>query len=299
MNAALADAREALRRGDDRALSTLLGTTGGLVHARWPGADVPYDGYFHRSTLLHHVSGNPLVDPVPPNAVELARLLVQHGADVDAVTEQGPSQPGDIGWTTLGLVATSAAARTAGVQAELLEALVAWGADVDARGGGALMGALYYGEAAAAAQLVELGADVDLVAASGLGRLDLVERFVDANGEPTADAHHLVHYSLVPLPERETPADVLGLALCYAVKLGHPALAERLVELGADVDARPPLDHRAAPLHWAVVGDQPSCVAWLLERGADRAVRDVTHHGTPLEWARHLGREACGALLAD
>lgn len=294
----LARARAALAAGDPAALEVLLGHEPELAQARWPGAEVPYDGYFHRATLLHHVSGNPLVVPVPASAVSLATVLLERGATVDALTEAGPSQPGDIGWTTLGLVATSATARAAGVQRELLELLVARGADLDARGGGALMGALYYGEEAAAHWLVEQGADVDLVAAAGLGRLDLMEGFVRADGLLAPDAHHLVHYSLVRAPAHEARADVLGLALCYAVKLGRLDAAERLVELGASVDARPYHDHRATPLHWAVIGDEPRAVAWLLARGADRGVRDATHRATPAEWARHLGRAALERLLA-
>jgi len=290
-------ARATIAGGDLEGLARLLDVEPALATARWPGEEVPYDGYFHRATLLHHVSGNPLESPVPDNAVDLALLLVDRGAEVDAVTAQGPSQPNDVGWTTLGLVATSGVAREAGVQRALLDALVERGADVDARNGGALVGALYYGEREAAARLVEHGADVDMVAAAGLGRLDLVDRHVGADGTLSTDAHRLVHYGLVPLPPEETLDHVLSLALVYAAKGGHVPVLERLVDLGGSVDSRPPFDHRATLLHWAVLGDQPDAVRWLLRNGADAEARDTSFHSTPLGWARHLGRPACGAIL--
>jgi len=297
-------ARERIRAGDADGLAALLAKEPELVRARRAGAETHYEGYFHRPTLLHHLAGNPLEVPVPANACELARVLLDRGAEVDAVTDQGPAQPNDVGWTTLGLAATSSEARASGVQRELCELLVARGADVNARRGGALMGALYYGETEAAAHLVELGADVDLVAAAGLGRLDLVERHLaraagvaPRERELTPDAHRLVHYSLVPLPARESRADVLALALCYAAKGGHTEVAERLIELGADVDARAWFDHRATPLHWAVLGDRPDTVRRLLDRGADPELRDASFDSTPAGWARHLERARCAEAL--
>lgn len=297
MSERLTRARALLLAEDAAGLAGLLDAHPELVAERWPDPDPHYEGYFFRATLLHHVPANPLIDGVPSNAVELATLLIERGAEVDAVTEAGPAQPTDVGWTALGLAATSSVAREAGVQRELIELLVERGADLDARNGGPLMGALYYGEEQAAAQLVELGAEVDFVAAAGLGLREQFEACVAADGSLAAHAHRLVHYSQIPLPEHESRDDILGLALCYAVKFGRLGIAQRLLELGANVNARPPFDHRATALFWAVLGEQPASIRWLLARGADRSLRDTTYDATACGWAEHLGRPACVAAF--
>jgi ankyrin repeat protein len=159
------------------------------------------------------------------------------------------------------------------------------------------MGALYYGEDAAALWLVDRGARCDLVAAAGLGRLDLMARFVGDDGSLANGAHALVHYSTV----RDRPAaraDVLGLALVYACMRGRRDAAAWLLDRGAEVSARPPFDHAATPLHWAAFRAHDDVVALLLDRGADRTIRDRSFHGTPQAWAEHEGHMALAARLA-
>src|SRR5262245_12836130 len=120
----LAAALDDFYAGDVAALERRLRAEPGLLAARMPGAGPHYEGYFHEATLLHHVAGNPMIRPLPAQTVELARLLLDLGAEVDAMTHAGPCQPDDIGWSALGLVATSLEARTAGHQRALLELLV-------------------------------------------------------------------------------------------------------------------------------------------------------------------------------
>lgn len=295
---AFAQALAALGAGDVQALDALLRRHPELAHERAAGVLQPYDGYFHRATLLHHVSGNPAVTPVARTAPDLARCLLEHGAAIDAATEAGPAQPDDVGWTALGLVATSGAARAAGVQIELLDLLLECGADPDARDGIALVGAIYYGESAAAAHLARRGANVDLVTAAGLGDVAAIESFAAPDGSLREGAHALVHYGLVPWPDSATDADVFAVALCFAARSGRVDALRRLVELGADPNARPPLDHRATALHWCVIGDQPAALKALLELGADREVRDATYSSTPLGWCQALGRPHLAPLLA-
>jgi len=283
--------------GDTPALERLLRSNPSLLHARVTSAEGPYSGYFHETTLLHHVAGNPLIRPLPAATTELARLLLALGAEVDAATRPGPAQPDDIGWSTLGLVATSDAARRAGHQRSLLELLLACGADLDFRNGGPLVGALYYGEAEAARFLVEHGARYDLVTAAGLGRIDLMSRFVRDDGTLAPHAHALVHYSQV----RVRPAsrvDILGLALIFASMGGHRDAAAWLLDRGASVHARPPFDHVATPLHWAALRGHAEVASLLLDRGADRAVRDTSFHATPQGWAEHAGHQALATLVA-
>ncbi|MCY1082059.1 ankyrin repeat domain-containing protein [Archangium lansingense] len=295
--AALDAALDELYAGDAAALERLLRANPALLHARVTSAEGPYCGYFHQATLLHHVAGNPLIQPLPATTTELARLILELGAEVDAATQPGPAQPDDIGWSTLGLVATSDAARSASHQRQLLELLLAYSANIDFRNGGPLVGALYYGEAEAARFLVERGARYDLVTAAGLGRIELMARFVRDDGTLTPDAHALVHYSQV----RDRPAsraDILGLALIFASMGGNRDAAAWLLDRGASVQARPPFDHAATPLHWAALRGHAEVASLLLDRGADRTVRDTSFDATPQGWAEHAGHQAVAALIA-
>jgi ankyrin repeat protein len=277
----------AFLEGDRDRLARMLDDDPELVRARIEGDTGHYSGYFHRATLLHHVAGNPLIAPLPSNASELAALMLDRGAEVDAVTEQGPSQPDDIGWTTLGLVATSADARRVGHQRALMSLLLDRGADIDARNGGPLMGALYYDEPDAARFLAERGATVDFVAAAGLGRIDLMEK---------SRAHRLVHYSQC---KRRPSSDdeILVLALVYAAMGGHRDAVAWLLDRGADPNARALFDHAATALHWAAHRGHRDVIEMLLSRGADPSLRDETFDGIPREWAKHGGHPAVMPLL--
>jgi ankyrin repeat protein len=98
------EALAALDAGDVERLRHLLASDPSLVHAR-TNLEPSY-GYFTGATLLHHAAGNPRDNPLPANIVEIARLLLDAGADVDALT-LGPApsnSPGARGATTMGLV---------------------------------------------------------------------------------------------------------------------------------------------------------------------------------------------------
>jgi ankyrin repeat protein len=280
-----------LLRGDATRLEGLFETAPGLVRARRLTTTGHYCGYFHGATLLHHVAGNPFIRPLPANVVELVELLVKHGAEVDAVTLAGPAQPNDIGWTTLGLVASSLEARRAGKQEALMSALVEHGADVDARNGGPLMGALYYGEHAAARWLVAHGGRTDLVAAAGLGRIDLLEQHIGG------ELRTLVDYTQRPGAARSR-ADLLSLALVYACRGGHRDAVQWLVDHGANPLERVPFDHGATPLHWAALEGHEEIIDLLLALGADLTVRDESFDATPRGWAEHGGHPRAAAKLS-
>mmetsp|Transcript_12522 Transcript_12522/g.50333 ORF Transcript_12522/g.50333 Transcript_12522/m.50333 type:complete len:666 (-) Transcript_12522:215-2212(-) len=302
------EARRLVYAGEAEALASLIDAHPGLATARAAGTAQPYDGYFNAATLLHHVARNP--DPPEDakddasTAVAVATVLLDRGAEVDATTRAGPSQPNDVTWTALGLVATSSKAREADVQIALMTLLVERGAAVDALNGGALMGALYYGEAAAAAWLHSRGAKVDFVTRAALG-LPLDEKTI-------AIEQSLVHYSTVALPDealRRDEAHVVAFATAYAAKLGRVDSLEALERRFANTTTTPRglvfrapvrhFDHAATPLHWAVQGGHYDAAAWLLSRRADVFAKDSTYDATPREWNKHCKNlDALDGLLA-
>ena len=96
--------------GDIAMLASMLRDKPGLVFAR--------SAREHRVTLLHYVGAN-LVEDIrqrsPPNAVAVATLLLDAGADVDAVSSESSGRG-----MTLGEVATSEHTFLAGVQIDRL-----------------------------------------------------------------------------------------------------------------------------------------------------------------------------------
>jgi len=104
--------------GDIATLSALLRGNPELVHLR--------SMRMHHATLLHYVGANGVESDrrqSPANAVAVARLLLDAGAEVDA------PYPGPDGHhTVLDLVCASMQAQRAGVQAALIETLLSAGA---------------------------------------------------------------------------------------------------------------------------------------------------------------------------
>jgi ankyrin repeat protein len=70
-----------------------------------------------------------------------------------------------------------------------------------------------------------------------------------------------------------------------------------LLDLGYDVSA--PGQWRTTALHEAALrGDVETC-RWLVERGADRTVREERFSATPADWAAHAGHlDLAGELRA-
>lgn len=162
---------QAIVTGDDVGLRSLLLQEPSLVHARATSEPRP--------TLLHYVAANG-VEPQrsPKNAPAIARILLEGGADVDAVA---PIYEEPFSNTTLCLTVTSCHPYLAGVQASLVDVLVDHGAKVDglADDGAPLGCALLFGYREAAERLVLRGARVDnLIFASGLGRTDVVRHML-------------------------------------------------------------------------------------------------------------------------
>lgn len=159
----------AMAKGDIDALRALLDRHPWLVTAR--------SLRYHRATLLHYLGSNGTeLEVTPPNAIDIAKLLLARGADVDASCRMyggGPYQ------TTLGMVVTSGYPEQADLMDDLVGALVGGGAKLVEPDGKApaLEGAILYAARRAVDALVKYGSrPFDLPSAAAIGDLAYVER---------------------------------------------------------------------------------------------------------------------------
>ncbi len=266
----------AVQSGDVAALTTLLQQEPGLATAR------SSDG----RNLLSHLTDWP---GHRPSGVEIAQLLINAGADINARTIDSAVGETPLQW------AVSAN------DVAVAEALIDAGAPVDGVNDDRrpLAQALFYGQLAAAELLVRRGATIDLEFAAGLGRVDLLQTFFDAEGHllPTASWHHPPTNEVVVAPEG-AGSELLEQALVYACFCTQVEAAAYLLNRGADVNAQPSgFDVQASPLHWAAGGGNVALVELLLAHGADPSARDPEHGATPYGWAEHHGHTAVCDLL--
>jgi len=250
---------DAIVSGDIAALEKLLRDHPELVRARSTRA--------HRSTLLHYASANGVEEfrqKTPGNIVEIAKMLLEAGADVNAESDAYGGRS-----TTLGLTATSCHPEAAGVQIALMETLIGRGAIIDGPDGGSgVNGCLHNGRGEAAEFLANRGARLDLEGAAGVGRLDVVQTFFNDDG------------ALKPPATREQTID----GFAWACEFGRANVVDLLLRRGVKIDAR--LKHNGQTgLHWAAHGGHVDTVKLLLEFRAPVDARDTSFDGTPLAWA--------------
>jgi ankyrin repeat protein len=252
-------AADAVVNGDAVTLAKLLRENPTLARARSMRE--------HRSTLLHYVSANGVEDfrqKTPKNIVEIATLLLDAGADVNAGSEAYGGR-----CSTLGLVSTSCHPQEAGVQIPLMELLIERGATIDGPGGGsAVTDSLHNGRGEAAEFFAEHGARLDLEGAAGVGRLDVVRSFIYDDGSLRAPA--------TPKQRKD--------GFAWACEFGRTEVVDFLLHRGVEVDERLPHNGQTG-LHWAALGGHASTVSLLVEHGASVAAKDESFGGTPLEWA--------------
>ena len=249
--------------GDEAMLHRLLRENPDLVRARSTRE--------HHATLLHYVSANGVEtyrQKSPRNAARIAEMLVEAGADVEAEADVYGG-----GCTTLGLVATSAPPALAGVQKDVIDVLLKYGARMDRPriGGNAhslVRACLANGQPNAAEYLVSRGASLDFAEAAGVGRLDIVRHFLADEEDPKA-----------------TKEDVLS-GFAFACRYGWTEVVDWLLDRGVDVNAE--LHAHGAGhtgLHVAAYHGHAAVVAALLRRGAGVDVTDKTWGTSPLIWA--------------
>ena len=263
--AAFESAVDAIVKGDAAALAQLLRDHPDLVRARSTRE--------HNATLLVYTSANGVEgyrQKSPKNAAAIAEMLLDAGAAVDATAAVYGGN-----CTTLGLVATSTPPEVAGVQIPLIDLLLRHGARKDlensAGNGHSLVRAcLANGQPGAAEHLADRGAPLDLSGAAGLGRVEALHRFFDADGRPGSGV---------------TPAamaDALALAAAY----GRANTVEFLLDHGMTVDAEL-RGHGAGhtALHVSAYHGHAPVVNLLLARGASVHAVDKTWHTPPIVWA--------------
>jgi len=257
---------DAIITGDLATLERLLRLNPELIRARSTRE--------HRATLLHYVGANAVEgyrQKTPKNAVKVAEILLQAGAEVDADLDYGSMRkryPERTGSTTLGMVATSCHPAAAGVQIPLLDILLKYGASVNGLPGGwnPLIAALHNGRGEAAAHLARRGARMDLEAAAGVGRLDVVKTFVNEDGSLKASA---------------TKARMES-GFMWACEYGRTSVVDFLLAKGLAPGAQP---HGETGLHWAAYVGHAGIVKSLLKWKAPVDIKDKRFGGTPLGWA--------------
>ena len=255
-------AADAIVKGDSKTLKRLLHDDPQLIHARSTRE--------HGATLLHYVSANGVEgyrQKTPANIVEITELLLKTGAEVDAEADVYGG-----GSTTLGLVATSVHPYRAGVQNQLMQVLLDQGAEIDHKTGAgnrqsSVLGALANGRGEAATYLAERGARLNLLAAAGVGRLDVVKSFFNEDGSP----------------KRTTTRKQVQSAFNYACGWGRTNVVEFLLE--RDVDLADGGGDGQTPLHSAAICGQLEMIKLLLK------------YGPPLEAVNIYGGTVLGQTL--
>jgi ankyrin repeat protein len=274
---------DAIVSGDLARLEKLLSENPKLAQARSTRE--------HRSTLLHYVSANGVEDfrqKTPKNIVEITKLLLKAGADVNAESDAYGG-----GSTTLGLVATSIHPQQAGVQIPLMQFLLDHGARMDQPSAGGngqsiVNGCLANGQSEAAEFFASRGAPLDLEGAAALGRVSVVKSYFDENG------------ALKPHATKEQ----MESGFLYACGYSRKEVVEFLLEKGIDPGLRN--SDGQTGLHWAAYGADVDLVRLLLQRGSPADVKDDGFHATPLDlalfvWANSpdmSDRERCYEVVA-
>ena len=263
---------EAVVNGDLAAVEDALRRDPALVQAR-SGRVCHFDPPVHRATLLHYVGANGVEayrQKTPPNAVEIARALLEAGTEPDALADMYGAE-----CTTMSMLVSSSHPAEAGLQVPLLDLLLDFGAAIEGRGtrkwGGPLLTALIFGMGDAARALARRGARIDLPALAGLGLLEDMARLL-----PSADA------------------EARHRALSLAAQHGHVEIVRLLLDAGEDPNRfNPEGQHsHSTPLHQAVLTGNEALVRLLVERGARLDIRDTIWQGTPLGWALYGGGSA-------
>lgn len=261
---------EAIVSGDLETVRRLLKEHPGLIRER--------SRRIHHATLLHYTAANGVEgvrQKTPPNAVEITSLLLEAGAEPDALADMYENK-----CTTMSMLLSSAHPHGAGLQGKLAEVLLDHGAALVGPGTewqSGVMTALCFGYLDTAQTLQRRGAPItNVAAASGLGDVALVTQLL-----PAADA------------------GARQRALALAAQHGQTEVVRILLDAGEDPNRYNPkgFHQHSTPLHQAIWSDHLETVQLLVERGARLDIRDTIYQGTALGWALHGKRETVARYL--
>jgi ankyrin repeat protein len=286
MDAKFRGAMAAVRAGDLETFKALVNQDPSLATARSSRS---------HPTLLQCVA---LDGKDKPNNVEMARVLVEAGAELN--------EP---------LVAAGSM-NNRGVAELLLDS----GAAIDGTGGWSpLEEALYWNSQDVVALLLARGAAVqNLRIAAGIGRTDLIEGYFNADGSLKPEAgkinwpwgdvetiacsnHDQSGKQQLAARVNEWSQDRQGIinnAFVYACMHAQIEAARLLLQHGAELNAVPGgFDYAGTGLHYAALNGQRAMVEFLLQEGADREVKDTKVGSTAAGWAEHGGHLELRDLL--
>jgi ankyrin repeat protein len=254
---------KAIKSGDVEALKSLLEQDPSLATARSSRS---------HPTLLQCL----VLEAVDlPNKLEMGKLLIDAGADID------------------GAFAACASIDNVESAKQLLEA----GAKIEGNGTWSpLEEALYWRNLGLMELLLQRGAAIDnLRKAAALGRTDLVESFFNPDGTLKPEAGK-IDWPFGELKRLKQPTDVenrqdiLNNAFVYACAHGRLEAAKLLLEKGAEINSIPPgFDYAGTALHNAALHGQREMVEFLLEKGADPNIKDTKVNNTAAGWADYGG----------
>ena len=283
---------EAFDSGDEVGLLALLSANPDLVKARGFLHELYPHPSLRGATLLHLVAGYPQRARLPDNVLDLGQLLIDRGADVQALSADSTS--------VINLIVKSAQLRWRKQQIEAVDLIIAEGIGNDPRLMWHTMVPPLQREVPSpvhlqlAQRFYEGGATVDLPFAAALGLDEEMAAFFDEAGKLQPEANVLYR----PRATKVSDQELLDQALLYAVYGGQTETATFLLDRGAAIDGRPnggfwETFTEVTPMHIGVWADRPEMVVFLLERGANPTIADKNFGAPPVAWATHLTRETC------